>query len=1333
MTGKSKAGASPEIIGGNVNNSCGFDSADCTKANGTNPANCDTSPDLAGSPVAVDANATCKNANDVATSVTHPKTGANLDADAPDATPEGEPSGAKPAPEDKGPTWTDMQRLAIDTRERTLLVSAAAGSGKTATLTERIIRSITDPVHPVGIDEMLIVTFTRLAAGELRERIGKAIRKEIEKNPGNPHLERQLHALPSARICTIDSFCADILRANADRVGISPTFRIPDEAECALIGENLLDGIFSAIYAGELAEVATPAALSALAECLTDTGRDTDLAAVIGAIHHTTISTIEGADSLLPLVEEYNPEKFTTVENTRFGRYIMDRLNELVAHYKPILLLARREVEEVTQTDKTKKLLDMLAEDIKLITDIEAANGYAAVREVVRAAKFSKAANNTDPTLPPTTMIHGSLRDELTALSGKFFLHTEEDWRVAYSGLYVQIGTLYRIIKHYDLTLRREKERRGICEFSDIERYTYECMWQNGERTDVARAQAKLYAQIYIDEYQDVNNLQDAIFEAISTPTSRFMVGDIKQSIYRFRSANPDIFARMKRTYPEISVAGDSPNAAIFMSDNFRCDRGIIDFVNRVFDRVFGIIGESIGYVPSDRLVCSKYKNKTEPPYRAPEVCLIDSSAIKKKHKDDPNFDAGLLTPYAVAEKIRELIEGGECKNDGMPITPGDIAIIMRTAKGRIGYYKQALDEYGIPAAVAEETKFFLTPEALLALCLLNSIDNPHRDIYLAGLMLSPLYGFTEDELTVIRRTRGGTLYESLTGFCRDNPDFEKGSKFIEQLNHYRLLSEGTPTDVLMLRLYHETGLLALAAKNGGRDRLLRLYEYARSFEASSFKGLYNFITYLNGITERKNSLDKREAPRDPHAVAILTSHGSKGLEYPVVFYVGSEEGLGGGGGAPPRFEYSEGFGIGMFLRTPSGLALVKNATKAVIADHARRLEIEEEARILYVTLTRARERLYVVANAGKKMADFDKEIAYAREYIDSYTIYNQGSLLKMMLAATDIRPTSITDFLESVPPELSLSDEMQTNIDISERPRPTKITEKVDTGGEVGFISPTDEYAGEMRVPEPYREGQIRKMLGERFSYRYPRLHLTRLPEKMSVSVLYPELLDGTDEGVVMLEEGSDTTVKEDEARLRFAGLGILPEFLTGEEKDGSAKRGIATHLLFQFCDLARLKREGARAELDHLVAERFISESDAARVRLDEVEMFRESRLIDEMMAASALYREFRFNVRLPAADFSSTDALKELYRDEEILVQGVIDCLYVDAEGEYHLIDYKTDRLTKAQLADPEKARQKMCESHARQLSYYGKAVELIFGKAPKTREVYSLHLGDTLSVM
>lgn len=1235
---------------------------------------------------------------------------------------------AKPIPKTK--TWNAMQQLAIDTRDKTLLVSAAAGSGKTATLTERIIRSITDVNSPIGIDEMLIVTFTRLAAGELRERIGKAIKAELEKNPNNPHLERQLHLLPSAKICTIDSFCADILRANADRVGISPAFRIPDEAECALIMENILNGMFAEIYAGGMGDVATPEALASLAECLTDTGTESDLATVIAAIRETTVSTLDGADSLLPLVEEYNPNNFTRVEATRFGAYIMSRLRELCEHYEKHLSDAESEIAALGNPSH-KNLLDMLAGDLGYVRKLAAQDGYTAAREVISNIPLGNAVSNTDKTLPKTTMLHAALKKDLSAIAKKFFLHTEEEWRTAYAGLYREIGTLYRLIKRFDELFLAEKMRRCICEFSDIERYTYECMWQNGERTDVAISQSKLYLQIYIDEYQDVNSLQDAIFEAISTPTNRFMVGDIKQSIYRFRSANPDIFARMKKTFPEISVAGSSPTAAIFMSDNYRCDRGIIDFTNLVFDRIFGIIGDSIGYVKQDRLECSKYKSspESEPPYLAPEICLIDSSALKKKNAENPDWDEKMLAPYAVAQKIRELIDSGAKKNDGKPIGAGDIAIIMRTAKGRIGKYKAALDEYGIPAAVADDTRFFLTAEALLALCLLNSIDNPNRDIYLAGLMLSPLYSFTEDEMAFIKRAGGSTLYESLKRFCEDNPSFEKGKAFLEKLSHYRLLSEGTPTDALILRLYHETGLFALAAKNGTKDRLLRLYEYARTFEAGSFNGLYNFISYLNNIIERKNSLDKREAPTDPDAVKIITSHASKGLEFPVVFYVGGEDALGGGGSAK-RFEYAEGFGIGLFLRSPSGVTLVRNATKNVISDYAERAELEEEARILYVTLTRARERLYVVAPAGKKMADFDKEIEYSRDYLDSYSIHSEKSMLRLILASTKRPPMEPSEFLATVPAPLSFDDDMSTIVDNSESKNKSEAPVKLDTGEDKAFVAPTKDRAGEIKVHDLYREGQLKSLLDERFAYKYPRLHLTELPEKMSVSVLYPELLDGTDEGVIMLD-GEDVE-RRDEANLRFGGLGILPDFMTGREKDSSAKRGIATHLLFQFCDLERLASEGAEAELNHLVAERFISERDARRVRLDEVEAFRHSRLFEDMRNARKLYREFRFNVRLPAEMFAQTDEARKLYRGESVLVQGVIDCLYEDSLGEYHLIDYKTDRLTKAELNDKEAARAKMHKAHSRQLAYYGEAVKRIFGKEPVTREVYSLHLGDTLSV-
>ena len=1360
------------------------------------------------------------------------KTVNNTDTSAPNASPAGGVS-------DKKVKWTPMQKLAIDTRDKTLLVSAAAGSGKTATLTERILQSITDETDPIGIESMLIVTFTRAAAAQLREKIGKAIRKKLDSLNADENateeqrrqLEKQLHALPSAKICTIDSFCTDILRANADRVNISAAFRIPDSAECALIGERILDGIFHDVYSGRLSEVATAEELASLADCLTDTGKDSSLAEIISAIYLSTTSTVDGVESFSPLVEEYNPKTFVTVENTRLGGYVMERLHEMAEYFLNECKTAERELLSIPSTKKTDKLVAFMRGYADIAEGLLTESSYSEARKKITDISFPKTESNTDPSLPQTTQIASYFRESVEKDIAPLFLHSEEEWRIAYEGLYRELHTLLRLLRRYGEELRQEKMRRNICEFSDIERYTYECLWQGGERTDIAISQAKLFRQIYIDEYQDVNDLQDRIFEAISTPTNRFMVGDIKQSIYRFRGGNPNIFAKMKTEYPEYSVSGDSPRAVIFMSDNFRCDRGIVDFTNLIFDRVFGIIGESIGYVKQDRLHCSKYSAapESEPPYKKPEVCLIDNSALVAAHKGESGWDAKMLSPYVVAEKIRELLatgkrnkprkdESGRTVIDpatGLPdysIKPGDIAILMRRASGRINNYKRALDEFGIPNAIAEDTRFFLTPEALLALCLLNAIDNPHRDIYLAGLMLSPLYSFTEDELAIIKRKapdptkkRGWevekcSLYTSLSDYVAAHPDYVKGREFIKKLEHYRIISQGLSTDALILRLYNETGILALAAKNGTKDRLLRLYEYARSFEAGSYKGLYNFISYINSILSRKNSLDKREAPNDPSAVKIITSHGSKGLEFPIVFYVGTEDELGGDKNQS-RFEYAEEFGIGMYLRSKSGVALVKNPTKKIIKDYENRREFEEETRILYVALTRAEEQLYLVtptSSRGRALKTFYKDVDFIREHLAKYPIYGAGSMSRLMFIAANLGEKLPEDFLEELPPALSLSStEMQTNVDIISGGGATDSEFKFNTGSEEvqnsDFITPTKDRAGEMTVPSPYRTEQILPEMRKRFGFVYPRLHLTRLPEKVSVSALYPKLLDGTDEGVTILEAEnigqssatdvysefifpenfdtganifdteSESTVKgtgvteskdvpenkdtpeSEEERLRidkalhFRGLGIKPAFISGEESDTATKRGIATHLLFQFCDLRRLKNEGALAEISHLVKQKYLSDEDARRIttdRLSEVEAFRSSALIDRMIEAEergALYREFRFNLLFPAEMFVSDEDKKQLYKGESILVQGVIDCLYVDPDGEYHLLDYKTDRLTRRELENPALAKYAMARAHARQLAYYGMAVEAIFGKKPISREVYSLHLGDTLSVV
>ncbi len=1172
--------------------------------------------------------------------------------------------------------WTDEQLSAINTRDKTLLVSAAAGSGKTATLTERVIRSLTDPNGRADITSLLAVTFTNAAASELRLKISAALEAAVAERPCDKELERQLYLLPAAEICTIDSFCNDVVRKNADKVGLVPNYRIADTAELAILESSLLEGLIDAVYDGELSAVAEPEAFEELCDCLTDSKRTEELSDVFRFIYDRTSATERGVDSLLPLIEEYNPEKFVTVQKTRHGSYLMERVRELCRHYRGEILKYRDSISPATPTGA--KYRNMATCDAELLESIERSASYGDMRERMCSLEFSKRPPcGDDPTgrLEELTELRDLMKKELTELCD-YFKYTEEHWCETYRGFYRVFSVLYRFLSYFDGLYREEKRRRAIASYNDIERYAYEILWQNGERTDVARSLRERYSAVYIDEYQDVNSLQNRIFEAVSRPDNRFMVGDIKQSIYGFRSAKPEIFAGLKSKYPPLeSAVGDA--AAVFMSRNFRCDEGIVDFVNSVFDRMFSLVGESIGYSAGDRLVFAKSENESSD-YRRPTVCMLDKGGVPT--------DGGeaISEPRLVAMKISELLRSGTL-NDGTPVKPSDIAIIMRNARGHDKEYAEALGELSVPCVISDEKSFFLSKEVLLALCLLNSIDNPRRDIYLAGLMCSPLYSFTPDELYLIRHGGGGeTLYEDLTHYVEANPDYAKGRGFLDSLAHYRAIAEGVSADKLIYRLYSETALLALAARSGGKDNLMLLYDYARSFSAGSYKGLYSFLSFINGIVGERTTFDDNRESAERDAVEIITCHSSKGLEYPIVFLVETGQRF-TNHDAKNRLAYAEDFGISVRLRTPSGLGLVNNPVQGIINHYLSAKNYEEELRILYVALTRAREQLYVTGECPKKRrGEYERRVQLLRRTLSSYSARALSSYLEILLVAGDeqarLEPKALVELL------------------------------KTAEVGAVGGIDSCDSDSSESVLTEESVEEYVR-----RFTYEYPDEAVVALPEKMSVSKMSPGVLDGTDEPEPVSYSGAHT-----------------PAFILGAPADESARRGVATHYFMQFCDLENLARVGVSVEIERLVAEKFISPDDSARIRREELEAFSKSRLFSDMIGAKGLWRELRFNVRLPARIFTEDSERAARLSEREILVQGVIDCIVEYPDGRIGVFDYKTDRLTRDELCDPALAEAAMRSRHENQLYYYSLAVEKMFGKAPDKVEVYSLHLGRCVNV-
>ena len=1169
------------------------------------------------------------------------------------------------------PNWTTEQKTAIDTCDKTLLVSAAAGSGKTATLTERIIRSLTDTENPVCIDNLLVVTFTKAAAGELRQKISKELTRAVKENPDNEHLKRQLYMLPSAKISTIDSFCGEVLRQNCERVGIAPGYRIAEGVECELLASSILTGLINDIYEGNLAEVATPEELFSLSECLTDAKNTESINDRFRSLYASLESTTEGVGTLYSALSLYD----SSVESSPHISYIKDRLHECAEHYLNAFRELGRELD--VGDDYERGVGGTCAADLAILETIVCKNSYSELREQLLNLKFvtlySKRGAGKTPLILEYTALRDTMKADLVDYK-KYFLYSEDEIVSLLSELRKQAETLYRILKRFDELFTTEKYRRGALSFADVERLAYECLWQEGKPTDVALSIRASLSAVYIDEYQDVNDIQNKIFEAISREDNRFMVGDVKQSIYRFRNANPDIFTSTKRSLPDLPDA--TVGASLFMSKNFRSDKAIIDFVNEIFDRVFGLCGESIDYRVGDRL--SFGKNDDAPEYLKPEV-----SVITKLKPDDEGY---ISEPRAVALKIKSLIESGRL-NSGKAIEPGDIAIILRSTKTKGAIYAEELSRLGIPSRLSGDKDFFFSSEVLLALCLLNSIDNPRRDVYLAGLMTSPLYAFTQEELYKIRSSApADSLYSSLSSFAEQTGD-EKCRAFLSRLSHYRRISEGISIDRLLYRLYRETGIFALAKKNGGGDNLRLLYDYARRFSEGEFKGLYSFISFINSIEDKETSFDDKRDAKGADAVEIITAHSSKGLEYPVVFFANAS-GKFKNHERGSRLAFSKKLGIGMKLRAEGSLAMVNNPVYDVICHHTEREDYEEELRILYVVLTRARERLFITGTSPKDDREkYVDEMFLSHEHLSGYSVRQQQSFMDIILSASGIRPIDEDEFLSG--------------------------TDRLATAEKV-------EATPEIQTAEPDRE--LYEALSERFSFKYPYIHETTLPEKLSVSKASPTVLDGTEGDYPPLG------TKPDEGERREH----LPAFIEGREADESAKRGIATHYFLQFCDLERFREIGAARELSELLQLGFISKRDASRVRLNEIEKFGRSALFADMLSAKNLYRELRFNIHIPAKYFTEDELKLEGLSDETILVQGVIDCVIEYPDGSFGVFDYKTDRLTRAELSSRALAEHKMTRSHKRQLEYYALAVEQIFGKKPTRVEVYSLHFGDNLSV-
>lgn len=1187
--------------------------------------------------------------------------------------------------------WTIPQQQAINTRNKTLLVSAAAGSGKTATLTERIIRRITDKNDPADISKMLIVTFTRTAAAELRTRLFSALGEALAADPSDKHLATQLMKISSAKICTIDSFFLELVKSNFSSLSVPATFRTVDDSEYLPLAREAMDASIEEIYE-------TDPSFPAFSECFTSARSANKLTDTMLNFHKKLLNIPEGIAYVARCSRDASECAKADFFASCHGKVLRDDTAEFFEYYRDIFAAALLHIQDYEDINKSygpsfaydhqfcKELCDTLRDDTCSYSQAQALiSSYSPI-----SLKKLSQEKKTEDTIAYQNR-RKTFSEEIKKLSSKTYSKTPQVIERAMNDTALYLDVLYRLLALYEAKLEDTKAKLSIMTFSDVRRQTLRLLAdENGEPTQIAKEYAEQFSEIYIDEYQDVDRVQDLIFRSISKPTNRFMVGDIKQSIYGFRGSEPLLFSEYRKKFPPLDDSEDSECATIFMSDNFRCDENIINFSNTVCSPLFSVCPDTVAYTPADDL---KFSKTTSDGYVSPKVKIAIISpppeeAIPSDEKLDKNADARRdWEARYIAKEIERLFK--EEKNpDGKPIKPEDIAILFRSSK-IIPLLTAALDERNILYSLSDSASYFENSDVLLMIALLNTIDNPERDVHLAGTLRSPLFDFTLDDLITVRNASSPvySLYGALCEYAKLEGELaDKCREFISELEGWQADAAALSVDRFLRLLFESdrfisSGIVSQTDARGQGGNLLLLYEYARSFEGGSFKGLYQFVEYLNSIISRGGKLSNDAKGKVEGRVSLMTIHKSKGLEFPVCFLCSTTASI-GALDTHNSLVYDYPTGIALKIADGHGLARINTPLRDAINVKIANKSIEEDMRLLYVALTRARERLYLTATTSKSPDSFMEKSSENARFFNRYTVMKKCSSYFDWVLLSLKENDSSCEFLSITSDQLADGDAAAEG-DASE-----------------SFAN------GEDAIDKALIE-----KLSSEFAYEYPYRALSHVPSKLSVSKLYPDILDENESSLCLFSSDDATPV---------------PEFFSGiKQENQSASRGTATHLFFQFCDFARLRRTGAEEELERLIELKFLPADTRNAIYLDEIEKFTKSELFSKILGAKQIIREQRFNVELPASQFTSSADLTDTLADETLAVQGVIDLLLIDENGNIALFDYKTDRLSRAEREDFSLARQKLNDRHALQLTYYKNAIELLFGKPCGELCVYSTH--------
>ncbi len=1210
-----------------------------------------------------------------------------------------------------GVEFTKEQQDVIDARNCNLLVSAAAGSGKTAVLVERVITRLMEKESPLNVDQLLVVTFTDAAAAEMKERIRGAIEKALAENPDNKHLQHQAALIHQAQISTIHTFCTSVINEHFHVLGLDPSVRVGETGEIELIKREALESVFENAYAQ-----AEPQFLN-LVECYAPKKDEKELEKLVLDLY-TKAQSHPNPDAWLDMcVQQYAVETAGELEGKEYIKDIIKDVKLRLPDWKEQLKYA---IEICESEEGPKSYLPALMSDLTQLEKIEQADSFVEMQNLVSGfVKEGLAGKKKNDVVDVdkqnlVKQLRKNFQKYMDGICESYFCEDFDEVQSTMGLAYKQMEAFAKLVKQFATCFAEEKKKKNVIDFGDMEHFALAILTkeENGQivPSDIAKGYQEKYAEVMIDEYQDINILQDTLLSSVSGvwngKNNLFMVGDVKQCIYRFRLACPELFMNKYHQYEKNGEA----NRRIDLHKNFRSRKEVLDSTNFVFEQIMSEDFGGIKYDDSAALhVGAKYNASND---NQTELLLLDFEKMSAEGQREAEAQV-------LAEKIQELVGKKEIYDKKLdayrPVRYSDIAILVRDLKPVREVYTKALTDAAIPIYVQTKEGYFKTYEIQTVLNYLRILDNPRQDVPYTAVLTSLFGNFTAEELAIIRKNhKEVSIHECLLAYLQTGTDTKLKARvetFIKMYQQFRAMVPITAIPTLLWKILEESGFLdCMAVFPNGEQRVANLemlIEKATSFGRSSYKGLFNFVRYIAQM--EKYEVDNGPAnlvDEQMDVVTLMTIHKSKGLEFPIVFL--------GQCGNKFKYKSAEGrmvihpdIGVGIEAINPVERSISSTLLKRVVAQKIRTEADEEEARLLYVAMTRAREKLFLLGSSKRMKKDVDelsfigdcdeKVIPYpniwnARSYLDwiLLSLY-RNKCMKDILDEFDILPAPVTSiYAADVPVDIHrVTAEM-----LGEQEAEYLFQEQV-----------TREILERWDTDEVY-DSALKERIEAQLAYQYPYENVGQIKQKLSVSELKKQ--------AYMEEEGEDI-FREEEV------IPLLPKFLQKEEALTGASRGTAYHKLMEVIDFAKDYDDALlKQEIAHLQEQGLLTEPMVTCIRRKDILQFMQCNLGQRMQAASRrgqLHSEQPFVIGVEANRVYPKSDSKEM-----VLIQGIIDA-YFEEDGGLVLMDYKTDRVSEGR---------ELIERYHSQLEYYAEALERLTGKRVKKKIIYSFTLNEEIEV-